>query len=97
MERSAWLLRVRKRKEHDYRSHHAAVWLALIEAARICCHTCFIAGQHVISYAEAEDLRSTFQVLMASEVKKDWDRLRLISTIVESRESPAFEEVFHFD
>jgi L-rhamnose mutarotase len=98
MQRRAWLLRVREGKEEEYRRAHEAVWPELIEAARkagLRNHSCFLAGRDVIVYAEAEDLESTFIQLLATDVKKRWDRV--MSSILEGTDSPSFEELFHFD
>ena len=98
MQRCAWLLRVREGKEEEYRRAHTAVWPELIEAARkagLRNHSCFLAGRDVIVYAEAEDLETTFGNLLATDVKKRWDRA--MSSILEEKDSPSFGEVFHFD
>ena len=98
MQRRAWLLRVKKGKEEEYRRVHEAVWPELIEAARqagIRNHSCFLSGRDVIIYAEADELESTFAKLLATEVKKRWDEQ--MSAILEATDSPAFTEVFHFD
>lgn len=98
MRRLAWLLRVQEGKEQEYRRAHAAVWPELIEAARkagLRNQSCFVSGQIVIVYVEAEDPEAAFETLLGTDVKKKWDQA--MSSILEPSESPTFEEVFHFD
>lgn len=98
MQRYAWLLQVRAGKEDDYRRAHANVWPELIRASRdagIRNQSCFLGGQRVIVYFEAEDPDAALQCLAATEVKKNWDQA--MSSILESSDCSGFEEVFHFD
>lgn len=98
MQRCAWLLRVKAGKEEEYRRVHEAVWPELIDAAcraGIRNHSCFLSGRNVIVYMEAEDGAAALTTLLATEVKKRWDKM--MSAILEASDSAAFDEVFHFD
>lgn len=98
MQRRAWLLRVKKGKEDEYRRAHAAVWPELINAAHdagLRNHSCFLSGRDVIVYAEAEDAEATFEKLLATDVKKKWDAA--MASVLEEGGVFEFEEVFHFD
>jgi len=98
MQRRAWLLPIREGKEQEYRRMHAAVWPELIAVEReagLKNHSCFVSGQRVIVYGEAEDIEATFNKILAADVKKRWDLAMF--NILEDTDSAAFEEVFHFD
>lgn len=98
MERRAWILTVREGKEDEYRRAHASVWPELIQAAREAGfknHSCFILGRTVIAYIEADDIDAASKRVLNEDVKRRWDKA--MSELLEETDSPAFEEVFHFD
>lgn len=98
MQRRAWLLRVKEGKVEEYRRAHGNVWPELVQAARkvgLQNHSTFISGRTVIAYLEAEHPEEAFSQLLSTDVKQRWDKA--MSELLESPDSPSFEEVFHFD
>ncbi len=98
MQRRAWLLRVKEGKEEEYRCAHANVWPELIQEAQKAGfrnHSCFMLGRTVIAYIEADDLDAAGQRTVGSDVQRRWNQA--MSELLEETDSPAFEEVFHFE
>jgi L-rhamnose mutarotase len=98
MERQAWILKIKEGREEEYRRAHAHVWPELIQVSREAGfrnHSCFVQGRTIIVYLEAEDMQAANARLEGNEVQRRWNEA--MSDLLESPESAAFDEVFHFD
>ena len=97
MQRRAWVFRLKKGKEQDYRKAHLNVWPELIAAAQAAGlrnHSIFLSGDLVFAYAEAEDLQETLAELDRMEVTRRWNEE--MSELMQEVNGSPLEEVCHF-
>lgn len=97
MERDAYILTIRPGMEERYFEVHRAVWQELIEAAGragVRNHSSWVHERTVFIYLEAENLKQTYERLMAQPVKQKWDEF--MSSIIESGSVP-LKEAFHMN
>ena len=97
MERDAYILTIRPGMEARYFEVHRVVWPELIEAASrsgVRNHGSWVHERTVFIYLEAENLKRTYERLLAEPVKQKWDEF--MSSILEPGSVP-LEEAFHMD
>jgi len=97
VERTAYILKIRRGKQQVYRQAHRTVWPELIaEASRagIRNHSVFMQGRTLFIYLEADSLDDVTKKMKDNPVKMRWDEY--MKDFLEPVHI-TLEEVFHMD